>query len=163
MALTAAVSVASFSVVMAETFAAIGASTLVPATFIAGLRVAKGAGETQGDDAAAIGNDKMLAAFGTNPLKPVIDSLSNGLKNIDEIQLLLPRDARLHAEFEFEASDSISAGGSVGTVLQVVTVNAGFAALYESKSKNKITLDMNFVAVNVPLGAASANPRAPEG
>ncbi|HYJ83494.1 MAG TPA: hypothetical protein VEW26_11725, partial [Allosphingosinicella sp.] len=62
------------------------------------------------------------------------------------------RDARLHAEFEFEARDRVSVGASVSTpALQVVNVNAGFAALYDSKSKNKITLDMNFVAVNVPL------------
>jgi hypothetical protein len=33
----------------------------------------------------------------------------------------------------------------------VVTVKAGFSALYESRSKNRVTLDMNFVAVNVAL------------
>jgi len=150
MALTAAVSVASFSVVLAETFAAIGASTLVPATFVSGLRLAKGGGEGAVD--GGLGDDKMLAALGTNPLKPVIDALTKGMKNLDEVQLLLPRDARLHAEFEFEARDRVSVGASVSTpALQVVNVNAGFAALYDSKSKNKITLDMNFVAVNVPL------------
>lgn len=152
MALTAAISVASFSVVLAETFAAIGASTLVPATFIAGLKLAKGAGEEAGDGGAGLGEDKLLQALGTNPLAPVIDALTAGMENIDEVQLLLPRDARLHAEFEFEARESISLGASISLpALQVVNVNAGFAALYESKSKNKITLDMNFVAVNVPL------------
>lgn len=165
MALTAAISVASFSVVLAETFAAIGASTLVPAAFVSGLRLAKGVGEETGDGGSGLGDDAMLAALGTNPLKPVIDALSKGMKNIDDVQLLLPRDAKLHAEFEFEASDRVSVDASVSTpMLQVVSVNAGFAALYESRSKNKITLDMNFVAVNVALGRpASADPRPPEG
>ncbi|HEV2818062.1 MAG TPA: hypothetical protein VGW40_12675 [Allosphingosinicella sp.] len=158
MAASAAVSVASFSVVLAETFAAIGASTLVPATFIAGLKVAKAAATpaaTGAKDSAkapvSLLADDTLEALGSNPLKPVFDALGNGLAKVDEVQLLLPHDAKLHAEFEFEARDRISVGGSVSGLVQVVTVNAGFSALYESRSKNKITLDMNFVAVNVAL------------
>lgn len=147
MAVTAAVSVASFSVVLAETFAAIGASTLIPATFVAGLKLAKGAGA----GGASPLDDKSLGALGSNSLKPVFDALGKGLANVSEVDLLLPRDAKLHAEFEFEANDKVEVGASVGGLVQVVTVNAGFSALYESRSKNRVTLDMTFVAVNVPL------------
>lgn len=137
MALSTIESVASFSVVLAETFAAVGLSTLMPASFLA-LARAGTAGLT------ALSGNKLLPANVTSMVTAAAGSL-------DTIDLLVPKSAKIHAEFEFQGSDQYSVNASVGAMVEVVTIKAGFSYLYSSSSKNKVTLDVDFVSVNYAL------------
>lgn len=145
MAVSAAVSVASFSVVLAEAFAAVAVSTLVPATFLSVARAAKAAAAnanvTEGD--GFIGN---LPGVGV-----AVEALKSASKRITDIDLLVPKTAKIHGEFEFQGGESLAAGASLGGQVQVVTVSAGYSMLYQSTSRNKITLDVDFAAVNYTL------------
>jgi hypothetical protein len=171
MAVSTVMSVGSFSVVLAEAFAAVGLSTLVPATVVTAARLAKAMTKAQADRAAAGGDtdliedaDKRYAdaktAFGAieptlrsgplplQDLQPFLNQLADSVPSLD---LLLPHDAKIHAEFTFEGRDATEAVAEIGGQISVVSVRAGFSALYEAKSTNKISLDVNFVSVNVPL------------
>lgn len=76
----------------------------------------------------------------------------------DEVDLFVARSAKIHAEFEFQASDEFrfrvgqtsEQGGGLGA-LQIVSLAPGFSALYQSSSRNKITLDVEFALTNVKL------------
>ncbi len=144
MTLSTAISVASFSVVMTETFGAVTASTLVPATFLALLRGAKKGATAANENADALIKDMMGVNQALNAVKAGVDL-------IDEIDLLVPKTAKIHGEFEFEASESYSANVAIGALVNVVAVAAGYSALYETSSRNKITLDVEFAAVNYTL------------
>ena len=145
-------SVASFSIVLGEAFAAVGLSTLVPNTFIALTKAAKGGGAAISD--VMLTNAKIPGAVEAAAL------MRGAAASLDSMDILLPKDAKIHAEFEFQGSDKMSADVSVGGQVEVVTVKAGFSAMYESKSSNKITLDVNFVTVHVGLETPVA-PSAP--
>jgi len=154
-------SVVSFSVILAETFAAVGLSTLIPDTFIAGAKIAKSATDeletlinTKEPDTPASGATAApaLAKGARNALQVV----GNAAKHLDSLDVLLPHDARITASFSFQASDSFSElvqGGGAANVdgVGAVSVKAGYSALYESKSENKITLEINFKSVSVDL------------
>ncbi len=169
--LTAAVSVASFSVVLAETFAAVGLSTVVPAGVVTLARMVK---QIAGDPTQSASNGTTAAkddvlhqiagqdASGTTPAKlgmPGADTaakLVNAMAaSLDELNLLLPSSAKIHAEFTFEAREryDVAASGNLGVAAEVavVGISAGFSALYEAKSTNKITLDIDFAPVNIKL------------
>ena len=165
MTVSAAVSVASFSVVLAETFAAVGLSTIVPTSVVTLARLAKqlaaGAAPVQADadkiQSAISSVGSLTAKDSNNQPKPVnpgdaIATLGSALgKALPSLDMLLPKDAKIHAEFTYEGRDSMSLNASAGGMINVVSVSAGFSELYESKSTNKITLDINFVSVNIPL------------
>jgi hypothetical protein len=76
----------------------------------------------------------------------------------DEVDLFVARSAKIHAEFEFQASDEFRVragqvgeqGGMLGA-LQIVSLAPGFSALYQSTSRNRITLDVEFALTNVRL------------
>ena len=86
--------------------------------------------------------------------------MQSAAKSLDSMDILIPKDAKIHAEFEFQGSDKMSVDLSAGGQVEVVTVKAGYSAMYESKSSNKITLDVNFVTVHVGLDTPDA-PSAP--
>jgi hypothetical protein len=151
MVVSTAVSVAAFSVVLAESFVAAATSTLVPATFLA---VARGAKAAVGGAAPANSADPALAdpLVGNMPgVKEAVDALRLAVNAMDEIDLLVPKTAKIHAEFEFEASESYAGHASIGAMVNVVSVSAGYSALYQTSTRNKITLDVDFAAVNYKL------------
>ena len=151
MGLSAATSVASFSVVLAEAFASVGLSTAVPAAVVTLARLVK----DQAGNAATIAALKsaLEAMPKGGPLKfgeleKLLAAVSGSLTSLD---LLLPKTAKIHAEFTFEGSEGASGGASIGAAINVVSVSAGYSAMYEMKSTNKITLDVHFESVNIVL------------
>jgi hypothetical protein len=152
MAVSAAVSVASFSAVLAASFAAVATSSLVPATFLTLVRAAKGAGAGGGGSASASASPATVASInsllGDDKLSKALSEAANSVTDID---LLVPKSAKITGDFEFQATDRVSGGVSVGTAVQVVTISAGYSALYTSTSKNKIHLEIDFVSVNYPI------------
>jgi hypothetical protein len=145
MAVTAAVSVAAFSVVLAESFAAVAMSSLVPATFVQLARLAK---------AVAAGAPGAVDTAGTNLVSKLpggadlAAALKEAAKSTTDIDILVPKTARITADFEFEGTESYTVGASAGGAINVVSVAAGFSALYASKSTSKIHLEVDFVSVN---------------
>ncbi len=139
MAVTAAVSVAAFSVVLAESFAAVAMSSLVPATFVQLARLAKAGG-------TAVANTALVGKLpgGTE----LAAALAEAAKSTTDIDVLVPKTARITADFEFEGTESYTVGASAGGAINVVSVAAGFSALYASKSTSKIHLEVDFVSVN---------------
>lgn len=144
MALSTAISVGAFSVVLAESFAAVAASTLVPATFLAVIRAAKKNASAENESA----NDLVKDMLGVGQ---ALKAVKTGIDSIDEIDLLVPKTAKIHGEFEFEASEAYSENIAIGALVNVVAVAAGYSALYETSTRNKITLDVEFAAVNYTL------------
>lgn len=147
-------SAASFSVILAETFAAVGLSTIVPAGVVTLARLAKNLPADQNSTGYAAANDA-LTEHSDNLNKTPAKAVNALVKSISEsrpsLDLLLPKTAKIHAEFTFEGSERYSGEAAVGLMIDVVSVKAGASALYETKSTNKITLDVDFVSVNIPL------------
>ena len=161
MAISAAVSVAAFSVVLAETFAAVGLSSLIPAGFITLARTAK---QLAGPDPEITDQDAAnLNAALKHISKPdtANSSLAPGAaagqliqtlaKGIDDLDVLLPKTAKIHAEFEFHGSERYSYDVAAGCAVEMVTVKAGYSAMYEASSSNRVTLDVEFQSVHVEL------------
>lgn len=161
--LSAATSVAAFSVVLAETFAAVGLSSLIPAGFITLARATK-QGASAG--AAALTPTEVQAiedaiAHSSKPQDVTKTSLAPGAvagnlltavaKSVDDLDVLLPKTAKIHGEFEFHASERYSGEAGVGCAVEVVTLKAGYSAMYQASSSNKVTLDVEFVSVHVEL------------
>jgi len=161
--LSTAFSVASFSIVLAESFASIGLSTLVPAVFAESASALKQlhAGNTAPTDAQLeselgkyssvfdmVGGDKGKSS---NPREMADALLKAVAKSADSIKLLVPNKASLDAEFEFHAAESYKAEAQVGAMIEVVTVKAGFSGLFESSSSNKIKLHVDFAIAEFKL------------
>jgi hypothetical protein len=90
------------------------------------------------------------------PLGPINDMLKAVSESLPSLDLLLPKSAKLHAEFSYEGHEAYEmsediAGDVTYEGLVSVGVRAGYSALYEATSKNRITLDVEFVSVNVIL------------
>lgn len=162
MAISTAVSTASFSVVLAETFAAVGLSTVIPAGVVTVARLAKELSDGATPDTrktalttelnALAGTDASGGSIGAVvPIKPVTDVVRAISDSLTTLDLLLPKTAKIHAEFEMSATDSYDVAGTVGMTANVVTLNAGYGMLYSNTSRNKITLDVDFVSVQVAL------------
>ncbi len=157
MAYTTIESVASFSVVLGEAFAAVALSTLVPATFVAVTKGAKTAIAAAAGNAAAVtaaetsASTSLASVVSKGPVKEVLDVIVKTASASTGIDLLIPKTANIHAEFEFQGSESYSAEASLGAMVEVVTVKVGFSALYATTSKNKITLDVDFALVHYDL------------
>lgn len=163
---TAVTSVASFSVVLAEVFAAVGLSTTVPAAAVTLARLLKnaqtssptaGSGGTATTPIDASVMSGLMEALNTlpttGPLKPAdLEKLLRAVSlSLPSLDLLLPKTAKIHAEFSFEGREKVSGGAEAGVAVDVVSVKAGYSAMYEMKSSNRITLDINFESVNVAL------------
>lgn len=146
MVVSTAVAVAAYSTVVAETFAAVGLSTLVPAAFLTTARAIKAAGENAADSLEAASTVPKIIPTGR--AAQLIRAVARSSKSID---LLIPKDGTLHAEFAFEASESYKAHMDVGATVQVASIKAEYSALYEASSKNKITLDVDFGLVSYRL------------
>ncbi len=145
MAVSTAVSVAAFSVVLTESFAAVAASTLIPATFLAVARAAKNSASGDGADALDGFVGRLPGASGA------LSALKSGVANLQDIDLLVPKTAKIKAEFTFEATERYSADAAVGAVVNVIAVAAAYSALYETSTTNKITLEVDFAAVNYTI------------
>ena len=65
--------------------------------------------------------------------------------------MLLPKTAKIHGEFEFHGSERYAEDVSAGCAAEVVTVKAGYSAMYEASSSNTVTLDVEFVSVHVEI------------
>lgn len=159
MAFSTAVSVAAFSVVLTQSFVAVAASTLVPATFLAAARAARAAAASSGGSAASTTGDALVTS--APGVSEVMEGLRSGVGQLEEIDLLVPKSARIEAEFEFEASEAYSGEASLGVTVQVVSVAAGYSALYQTSTRNKIRLEVDFATVNYRL--APVAPPAPPG
>lgn len=139
--------VAAFSIVLGEMFVAVGLSTVAPAAVVTLAKVLKNppAALAGGGAAPAPGAELTTALGGMpGPMANVSAVIKSMASNIDELHLLVPKRAKIFAEFEFKGGDSASGSGGVSVPLQVVSVNAGFTALYSSASSSKITLDIDF-------------------
>lgn len=92
-----------------------------------------------------------VAGFGSSA-KQAAHFLDKMALGVDELHLLVPKTARLHAEFEFQGHESFAGSASASaSVLQVVSVNTGFSALYQTSTKNRITLDVDFELAKFPV------------
>ncbi len=161
MAASAAVSVAAFSVVLAETFAAVGLSSLVPQGFITLARAAKQAAGADADltagDLEEMGSALSAISKSEEPGKSVSPGkaasrvLTTLAKGVDDLDVLLPKNAKIHAEFEFHGSEAFAGEAGVGCAVEVVTVKAGYSGMYAVSSSNKVTLDIEFQSVQVKL------------
>jgi hypothetical protein len=178
MPLAAIASLGTFTAVLAESMAAIGLSSLAPTLLAAIGKVAKCTLEealpearqaAQAELDALLGQVKKLGgAFGTrgedglpvpSPGEVVADlmqAIGKGLHSLEEINLLIPAKASLDAEFEFHANESYAGEAAAGAQIQLVTVKAGFSALYSSASSNRVKLHLDFVSVPVDLRCRGA-------
>lgn len=159
MALSTAVSVASFSVVLAETFSAVMLSTLIPATFVETAntvkRIArKKANEGEVPSDAISDNDvaAMNVVPGLETVRDVIKNIAGATAEPTDLHLLLPKTATIDAEFEFHGSEVYSAEARIGAMVELVNITAGYSALYETGSSNKIKLHIEFQSVNIRIG-----------
>lgn len=159
MAFSTAVSVASFSVVLAETFGAVMLSTLVPAGLVEVANTAKrlAAGVADGGDADPDAEDDgagpadALAGV-LAPVTDVVRSIAAATAEPTDLNLLLPKSATIDAEFEFHGREAYSAQASAGAQINVVNISAGYSALYETSSSNKVKLHIEFASVAVRIG-----------
>lgn len=135
MALAAIESVATFSVVLTEAFAAVGMSTIVPNTFLAMLRAAANGQQP---------TDEERKGLLKGPTERFFGHVLKTADSMESVDLLIPKKAKIHAEFEFQASEEYKVDAAIGVMVEVVTVKAGMTALYKSSSTNKITLDVDF-------------------
>jgi hypothetical protein len=156
MSISAVASVASFSVVLAETFGAVALSTLIPNAFVESANAMKRLASRAATDPADAGEEEK--AMGPLSAIPGIDAVRDAVKNIaaataepSDLHLLLPKKATIDAEFEFHGSESLTVGAGLGAQIKLVTVNAGFSALYSSSSSNKVTLHVDFETVSVTI------------
>jgi hypothetical protein len=145
-------SVGSYTVVLAETFAAVGLASIIPTALIAAAQAAKGAllnaPATQNIPDAGDIKTSLQDFKGLDKGLTILNAMG---KSLDEFQVMMPKTAHIESSFEFEGSDKVTENASGGVAVQVVNVNAGFSLLYESKSTNKITMDIDFHIVNIPL------------
>ncbi len=151
MALSTAVSVASFTVVLNQSFAAVAASSLVPATFVTLARLAKQAAGAAGSGSGAAPASAGLVAGLVPGGTELVKALQEAAKSINDIDVLVPKTAKISATFEFEGAENYSAAMQAGAAINVVSVNAGYSAMYSTSSKNRIQLDVDFVSVNYTL------------
>lgn len=157
MAASTALSVAAFSVVLTETFVAVAASTLVPATFLTFLSAIKA---DPGADTSANpfdpdrpqDADPQTSLVAAMPgMKELVKAIKAGVAQVDEIDLLVPKTAKIRAEFEFEASEQYAGSFAIGGMVNVIAVAAGYSALFQTATRNKVTLDVDFAVVNYRL------------
>jgi hypothetical protein len=152
MSISAVSSVTSFSIVLAETFGAVALSTLVPNAFVesanAVKRLAADAADADKDDAMS----PLGAIPGVDAVVEAVKQIADATDDPTDMHILLPKNASIDAEFEFHGQESYQAGASVGGQVQIVTINAGYSALYTARSSNKVKLHIDFETVAVKIG-----------
>ena len=168
---TTAVSIVSFSIVLMEMFASLGLSTLIPATFLALARAARRAGAAATAQNIIDSSDSFggkPTSDGTIPQDPpgkiAMGILQQAATAVDAIDLLVPSSATIDADFEFHGHQMESLKASAGTgpaLTQLVTIKAGYAALYETSSSNKLKLHVEFRVVNYALGITQPPAKSP--
>jgi len=144
----------SFSVILAESFAAVGLSTMIPQMFVGFIRTinkAEAANLAVLDSLGKFFADRMQVKYDTAFLKKLMDD-----KFLNELDLLIPKDGRIKAEFIYQGTETYTAnmGGSVGATLEgmvVGEVSAAYSALYSATTSNKIELEVNFGLVHYKL------------
>jgi hypothetical protein len=158
MAVTTAISVASFSIVLAETFGAVMLSTLIPATFVETASTMKRLAKKHVDAHTEPTQEEKDGALSVLKSLPGIPAISDALENVamataepTNLNLLLPKQATIDAEFEFHGSESYAYNANVGAQVKLVTVEAGYSALYTVSSSNKIKLHIEFETVNITI------------
>ncbi|MFZ4506598.1 MAG: hypothetical protein ACOYON_02740 [Fimbriimonas sp.] len=150
-----AISVLTFSVVLAEVFGAVGLSTLVPATFVQIARAAANIGDennlTQEEMSSALKAISRFLPGSQEGVELATKVLLSMMSSSENLELLLPKTASIDAEFKFQATTKVDGGIDVGVMVQVVSVKGGYSALYEESSSNSVNLKVNYVAVQVPI------------
>lgn len=176
--ISTAFSVASYSAILTQNFAMVGISTLVPAAIAIAAKGLKGSvpesvpdnvPENEADnvpdnetesETKKTAKDPLAALFGPASKKADTPGPLEGVTNIidsvaksqpDALQLLAPKSAKIEAEFQFRGNESYKGEAEVGAMINVVTVKAGFAALFEAESSNKIKLTVDFGLVEYKL------------
>lgn len=173
--MTTAITALAFSVVLAEAFAAVGLSTLVPAMFVEVCRLVRAVA-----DGTATSTDYTLdkvvdAVFDNLPPLPGMpkplakdaspeekaahpqmmkifkDTVKQYVRNSEAIQLLVPNKASIDADFSCSGGETY--GGNVGMegVFQVVGVKGGYSALFEMRSAATVRLHVDFAPVEFKL------------
>ncbi|HVQ73987.1 MAG TPA: hypothetical protein VMT79_00455 [Candidatus Binatia bacterium] len=158
MALTTALSVASFSVVLAEAFGAVMLSTLIPATFVETANTLKRIAKQRADSGQPVSDSDAEGALTPLASLPGVDAIRDAIRNVaaataepSDLHLLLPKHATIDAEFEFHGQEEYAANVGVGAQIQLVTVNAGYSSLYSVSSSNKVKLHVQFETVKVTI------------
>ena len=162
----------AFTVVLAEVFAAVGLSTLIPNVFVQLCRALKLTG-----DAALTGValDTVLgilvkglalpglpaipaatADAGTKgayeaKLQMIKNHLIKAVQDTKKMQLLVPNKATIDAEFSCSGGESYGYEVGAEGVIEVVGVKGGFSALYEMKSSMTIRMHVEFAPVEYDL------------
>jgi hypothetical protein len=161
--ISTAFSIASFSIVLAECFAMVGMSTLIPTAAVVAASTLRQAAlsETNANPRAADADQKedtllgKFLGFGDNiakaPLNGFKQVLSSVAHDMDSISLLVPKTASIDATFKFHANESESFGAEVGGMIQLVTVKAGMSALFAVETSNEVHLHVDFALVNFNL------------
>ncbi|MDB5251684.1 MAG: hypothetical protein JWP27_853 [Flaviaesturariibacter sp.] len=161
-------STVSFSVVLAETFAAVGLATVVPTALIATAKLTKIAlNKVLEKNANGVGyvnqpysadtsiSDNFKRPGGTDGIEGAVSkglkALQAAVANVKDVNLLMPQQANIKADFTFSASDSYSLDVGGDATIQAVNVKAGYTALYASKSSNRISMNIHFETVAVTL------------
>jgi hypothetical protein len=169
--MTTAISALAFSVVLAEAFAAVGLSTLVPAMFVELCRLVRAAlaGGTNDLDTVVDavldnlpplpGMPKPLAADADDGARAVHtqamavfkNAIKEYVKRSESIQLLVPNKASIEAEFNCSGGESYSGNAGIEGVFQVVGIKAGYSALFEMRSSATVRLHVDFAPVEFKL------------
>jgi hypothetical protein len=148
---TAVISVASYGFVLGGTMAAVTTASVVPAALVAAATILRELAENPPPDgtprpAGLPDAETEKAAQGLLDLIPSGGGavVKKAMKSIDGITLLVPKTARVQAEFNLEGREEYSGGVSVGGQLQAVSVSAGFSALIEQKSGFKVSMTIDY-------------------
>lgn len=147
MGYSTAMSVGAYSVVLAESLAAVGLSTLIPAAFVASARALKAASDPQAlvvDKPPAQGIMDKHKLGKLLPAGAVPDVIGHIVRDAESLHLLVPKKADVKAEFEMQAGESYAMDGEAGFGMEVVGIHAGFSALYATKSQCKVALDLHY-------------------
>jgi hypothetical protein len=172
--MTTAFTVLAFTVVLAEMFAAVGLSTVVPAAFAELVSILK-KGSIAGVTLTAAQLSQIMAVLQklvppipglpappdpsdsdavteyNNAIQPVMNAIKGALTSADKLQLLAPKAATIDASFECGGSESYAETMGVEGVIQVVGVKAGFSAMFELHSSTTLKLHVEFAPVEYTI------------
>lgn len=155
---TAAISVASYAFVLGGTMAAVTTSSVIPAALVAAAKVLRNLElppppSSTGTTVTIPVDEARKAADDLFDLIPQGGGamMKKAFKSVDSLTLLVPKTARIEADFTLEGREVFEGGVSVGAQLQAVSVSAGYSALFEQKSGFKVKMTIDFATVDFPL------------
>jgi hypothetical protein len=158
--ISTAFSIASFSIVLAECFAMVGMSTLIPtgaAVAASTIRHAALENKQTPPGTTPAQNDPLgqLLSFGGSIASAPVEGIKQVIRTVahdmDSISLLVPKSASIDAVFKFHANESYSMNAEGGAMIQLVTVKAGYSALFAVETSNEVKLHVDFALVNFDL------------